>query len=51
MLVYLAFMAWIGRGELLAGNRLYYFSIIAITLLVILLLHIFLKKRERLRKQ
>lgn len=49
LLVYLGVMAYIGRGELLSGNYLYYFGIIATTLLCILLLRIFLVKRERLR--
>ncbi len=47
LLVYLAVMAVIGLPELRAGNYLYYFSIIGITLIVIGLLHVFLKKRER----
>lgn len=51
LLVYLAVMAYIGRGEFLAGNYLYYFGIIGATLLCIILLHFFLKKRERLRAE
>lgn len=47
LLVYLAVMAWIGRGEFLAGHYLYYFGIIAATLVVIGLLHVFLLRRER----
>ena len=51
LLVYLGVMSYIGRGEFFAGNYGYYFSIIGLTLLCIVLLHFFLKKRERLRKE
>lgn len=50
LLVYLAVMSYIGRGELYAGHYLYYFGIIGATLVVITLLHFFLKKREKLRR-
>ena len=39
LLAYLGVMSYIGRGEFLAGNYLYYFGIIGITLLCIILLH------------
>lgn len=48
LLIYLAAMSYIGRGELAAGNYLYYFGIIAITLVIIITLHFVLKKREKL---
>lgn len=51
LLAYLGVMAYIGRGEFIAGNYLYYFGIIGLTLLTIILLHFFLKKRERLRRE
>lgn len=51
LLVYLAVMSYIGRGELEAGNYLYYFSIIGLTLLAIVGVHFSLKRRERLREQ
>ena len=51
LLVYLGVMSYIGRGEFFACNYGYYFSIIGLTLLCIVLLHFFLKKRERLRKE
>lgn len=47
LLAYLAIMAYIGRGELRQGNYLYYFGLIALTLLMITLLHLFLKKRQK----
>ena len=46
LLVYLAAMSYIGRGELAAGNYLYYFGIISITLIIIIALHFVLKRRE-----
>ncbi len=51
LLMYLGVMSYIGRGEFLAGNYLYYFGIIGITLLCIILLHFFMKKRDKLRRQ
>lgn len=48
LLAYLAVMSYIGRGELAAGNYLYYFGIIAITLVIIIALHFVLKKRENI---
>lgn len=50
-LAYLAFMSVIGLPELRAGHYLYYFGIIGATLVCILLLHLSLKRRERLRKE
>jgi len=51
LLVYLAAMAWIGRGELLAGHYGYYFGITGFTLLCIIALHFFLRKREQLARE
>lgn len=53
LLVYLAVMASIGWREYSLGitSALYYYGTIAITLIVIVLLHFNLKKRERLRKE
>lgn len=48
LLAYLAAMSYIGRGELAAGNYLYYFGIIVITLVIIIALHFVLKKRENI---
>ncbi len=44
LLVYLGVMSYIGRGEFFAGNYLYYFGIIGITLLC-------MKKRDKLRRE
>ena len=51
LLAYLAVMSYIGRGELAAGNYLFYFGVIGVTLVCIVLLHFTLKRRERKRKQ
>lgn len=51
LLVYLGVMSYIGRGELLAGRYFYYFGIIGATLVVIWLLHLSLRRRERLRRE
>ncbi|TFU93717.1 hypothetical protein E4T81_07090 [Barnesiella sp. WM24] len=51
LLVYLGVMSYIGRQEFFDGHYLYYFGIIGTTLLCIILLHFFMKKRDRLRRQ
>ncbi len=47
LLVYLAIMSYVGRGEFYAGNYGYYFGIIGCTLVCIVLLHFFLKKQGK----
>lgn len=51
LLVYLAVMAVIGWPEYASGrsSALYYFGVIGATLAVIFLLHLNLKKREKMR--
>ncbi|MCH5245358.1 MAG: hypothetical protein J1E84_02755 [Muribaculaceae bacterium] len=49
LLVYLAVMSYIGYPEFQAGNYLHYFGVIGITLIIIVLLRIFLKKRENIK--
>ncbi|MDE6137027.1 MAG: hypothetical protein K2F97_06090 [Muribaculaceae bacterium] len=51
LLVYLAVMAAIGYSDYAAGrmSALYYFGIIAITLVVLVLLHFSLRRREKFR--
>ena len=51
LLVYLAVMSYMGRGEFLAGNYLFYFGIIGATRVIIWLLHINLKMREKKREE
>lgn len=51
LLVYLGVMVYIGRGECREGNYLYFFGLIALTLVSIVLLHFFLKKYQRRKKK
>ena len=51
MLAYLAVMAWIGRDNLTQGNYLRYFSIIGVSLIIIVLLYFSLRRKEKLQKQ
>lgn len=51
LLIYLAVMSYIGRGELAQGHYLYYFSIIGLTLAAIVGVHFSLKRREQARQQ
>ena len=52
-LVYLGIMSYIGYDGYLSGefSSLYYFGVIIGSLVVIILLHFSLKRRERLRKE
>lgn len=51
--VYLAVMAWIGWPEYAAGNMsaLFYWGTVGLTIIVIVLLHFNLKRREQLRQE
>lgn len=51
LLVYLGVMSYIGFHEYQEGHYLYYFGVIGVTLAIIALLHVFLKKRERQRER
>ncbi|MDE5988308.1 MAG: hypothetical protein K2F88_07465 [Duncaniella sp.] len=51
LLVYLAVMSYIGFPEYQQGHYLYYFGVIGVTLVIIWLLHLFLKKREKQRQR
>ena len=51
LLAYLAVMSYIGFPEYRQGHYLYYFGVIGVTLVIIFLLHVFLKKRERQHEQ
>lgn len=51
LLIYLGVMSYIGFPEFRQGNYLYYFGVIVVTLFIIALLHLFLKKRERIREE
>ena len=49
LLVYLFVMAYIGRGQVAAGKYLQYFGVMGVSLLVIVLLHFVLKRKEKLK--
>ncbi len=51
LLVYLLAMAYIGRQQVVAGKYLQYFGVLGVSLVVIVLLHFVLKKKERLREE
>ena len=53
LLIYLGVMAYIGYPDYVAGrtSAMMYFGIIGITLIVIILLHFSLKRRERYRRE
>lgn len=50
LLIYLGVMSYIGFPEFENGNYLYYFGVIGITLVIIVILHFYLKRREELRR-
>lgn len=47
LLVYLAVMAWMGRGLLAVHAYLHYFGVIVIGLIIIVLVHVLLKRWEK----
>lgn len=51
LLIYLVFMAYMGRDKLLAGSYLEYFGILIVTLLCILILFFTLRKQEEVRER
>lgn len=51
LLVYLGVMSYIGLPMYHAGEYFKYFGIIGVSLLVIVLLHFSIKRRERLRRE
>ena len=46
----LAVLAWMARGRFYSGDYLYYFGVIGGSLLIIALLFLVLRKRDRLRR-
>ena len=51
LLVYLAFMAYIGRSMFYSDERAKYIAVIAVTTAIIILLHFSLKRKEKLQQQ
>lgn len=52
-MAYLCVMAWVGRGQITKAepDYLQYFGIIGISLLIIVLLHFALRRKETLRQR
>lgn len=50
LLIYLVVLAWMARGRFYSGDYLYYFGVIGGSLLIIALLFLVLRKRDRLRR-
>lgn len=51
LFIYLAVLAYIGRDILLRGEYTYYFSVVGLSILVIVLLHFSLKRKEKMKSQ
>ncbi|MBQ7691718.1 MAG: hypothetical protein IJT30_11095 [Muribaculaceae bacterium] len=51
LLVYLAVLAWWARGRLYSGEYLYYFGVIGGSLVIIGLLYLVLRRRDKLRQR
>ena len=51
LLLYLAVMAYLGLPHLRAGEFLFYFGVLAGSLLIILLLWLVLRRRDRIRRE
>ena len=51
LLIYLGVMSYIGYPEFESGNYLYYFGVIGITLVIIVILHFYLRNRENARQE
>lgn len=51
LLIYLFVMAYIGRDLLFASEYVHYFSVFGVSLIVIVILHFTLKKREKMKER
>lgn len=51
LLVYLAFMAYLGLPLYRAGEFLHYFGVIAGSLVIIVLIYVLLSKRDKIRAE
>ena len=51
LLVYLAVLAWMARGRFYSGDYLYYFGVIGGSLIIIGLLYLVLRRRDRMRRK
>lgn len=51
LLVYLGVMAYLGYPHLQAGETLFYFGVIGASLVIIALLYVILRKRDKIRAE
>lgn len=51
LLIYLGIMSYIGLPEYHQGHYFYYFGVIGVTLVIIVILHFYLKKRELIKAE
>lgn len=51
LLAYLGVMAYVGRDRLADGEYLYYFGVIGVSLIIIALVYIVLRKKEKIRAE
>lgn len=51
LFAYLCFMAYLGRGYFFSGEYLYYFGILGVSIIVLILLHFSLKRKEAMQEK
>ncbi|MGN1246770.1 MAG: hypothetical protein ACI4UN_09050 [Muribaculaceae bacterium] len=51
LFAYLCFMAYLGRGYFFSGEYLYYFGILSVSIIVLILLHFSLKRKEAMQEK
>ena len=51
LLAYTGFMAYLGRGYYFSGDYLHYFGVLGATLVVLILLHFSLKRKEAMQEK
>ena len=49
--IYLGIMAYIGRDNFASDNKFTYYSVLAVSLVIIVILHFVLRKKEHLRQR
>gem|GEM_PF-183886 len=49
--IYLGIMAYIGRDNFTSDNKFTYYSVLAVSLVIIVILHFVLRKKEHLRQR
>lgn len=51
LVAYLGVMAYLGRDRLTEGDYLHYFGVIGVSLVIILLVFVLLRKRDKIRAE